>query len=158
MQALPIGDKEIASEILMTEKRMAEMLVRATLEAMPGRVRNELQRATDETVRSAEHVFNYMNRRNWYNPRNADPQTVSWFRSAVDRMRNDLGSIWASRAGRFATMPAGPGPGGDGGWGQPGPGPAWNRPDLRPGEPAPAAGPGYGWPDPGGFRPGGPGI
>lgn len=156
MPALPIGDKEIASDVIMTEKRTAEMLLSATLEAMPGRVRSELQRVTDETVRAAEHIFNYMNRHNWYNPRNADPQTVAWFRSALDRMRSDLGSVWASRAGRFAGVPAGPGPIGDGGWGAPAPQP-WGRPDVRSGEPTPAAGPGYGWNEPGGFRPGGAG-
>ncbi|MDI3316235.1 MAG: spore coat protein [Bacillota bacterium] len=157
MQALPVGDKDIAGDVLMTEKRMAEMLVRATLEMMPGGVRNELQRSADDTIRAAEHVFNYMNRHNWYNPRNADPQTIGWFRNALDRMRSDLGSVWANRPGRFAGAPAGTMADG-GNWGQLGPGPGWNRPDVRPGEPLPAGGgTGYGWPQ-GGFRPGGPGA
>ncbi len=108
---LPVGDKELATNMLMMEKGIAERYHWAALEALHPGVRQTMLQIHDEIHQLARHVFDYMNRKGWYQPRAADAQTIQWFQSAIRHMQQDVGTAMHNLplAGAWGLAPAGAG-------------------------------------------------
>ncbi len=110
-----LGDKELAADVLITEKAIAERYHWAALEALHPQVRQSLLQMHDEVHDLARRVFDYMNRKGWYQPRAADTHTIQWFQNAIRNLQQDVGTA-------MHNLPA-PGQG----WGY-APAPAWGEP------------------------------
>lgn len=123
-----VGDKELAADLLMTEKAIAERYHWAALEAMHPQVRQSMLQIHDEIHDLARRVFDYMYRKGWYQPRAADDHTIGWFQNAIRTLQQDVGTA-------MHNLPAP----GQAPWGYaPGPVPAWApEPGREPAFPAP---------------------
>lgn len=105
MYQAPLGDKDLASDVLFMEKSIAELFHRSALESLQPQVRQALEQINAEVRNNARHVFDYMNRKGWYQPRTADSQTLTWFQNAVRKTQQDVGS--AAAAAPAYQAPAG---------------------------------------------------
>lgn len=92
----PMGDKDLASDVLFMEKTIAELFHRSSLEALQPQVRQTLEQINAEIRGNTKHIFDYMNRKGWYQPRTADSQTLTWFQDAVRRTQQEVGSTMAN--------------------------------------------------------------
>lgn len=87
-----LGEKELAEDVLMTEKAIAERYHWAALEALHPQVRQSLLQMHDEVHDLARRAFEYLNRKGWYQPRAADPQTIQWFQNSIRGLQQEIGS------------------------------------------------------------------
>jgi hypothetical protein len=85
-----LNDRDIAQDLLTSEKYVTGLVGTGTLEASNPHVRQTLSQVHNETESSSRRVFDYLNARGWYNPRVADPQAVSDLRRTVDEAGRDI--------------------------------------------------------------------
>ena len=71
-----LSDKEIAEDILTSQKYISNYYYApAVLESMDPNLRTMFQKMHNETQSQAKQVFDYLNSKGWYKPRQADPQS-----------------------------------------------------------------------------------
>jgi hypothetical protein len=85
-----LNDRDIAQDLLTSEKYVTGLVGTGTLEASNPQVRQTLSQVHNETESSSRRIFDYLNARGWYNPRVADPQAVSDLRRTVDEASRDI--------------------------------------------------------------------
>jgi hypothetical protein len=89
-----LTDREIAEDILTSQKYISNYYYApAVLESTDPNIRNTFQRMHNETQSQAKQVFDYLNSKGWYKPRQADPQSVNDLRNAAQESRQVLSSI-----------------------------------------------------------------
>lgn len=88
-----LSDKDMASNVLMLEKSIAERYHWSALEAFNQPVLQTMLQLHDEIHRNARRVFDYMNRKGWYQPRAADAATVQWVQNAVRQSQQEVGTV-----------------------------------------------------------------
>lgn len=62
-------DKDILTDMLMTEKYVSNHYETAIMECANENVRNTLRHLQDEEQQHAKTIFDAMNQRGWYNPK-----------------------------------------------------------------------------------------
>ncbi len=93
------SDKDIAMELLMTEKAVSERYHWSTLEAADPQLRQTLERIHNDINNMAKQVFDFARQQGWYTPATADPQTLNAFRQVVTSVRNEVERIAHPQAG-----------------------------------------------------------
>lgn len=89
-----LSDKEIAEDILTSQKYISNYYYApAVLESMDPNLRTMFQKMHNETQSQAKQVFDYLNSKGWYKPRQADPQAVNDLRNAAQESKQVLSSI-----------------------------------------------------------------
>jgi len=95
----PISDKEIAEDILATEKSLSDWYHKTALEASHPQVKNLVSQIHQESLASSQNVFEYLNQRGHYQPRLADQQTMNWFSQSVNKSRSSAHQNQGMRGG-----------------------------------------------------------
>jgi len=85
-----LNDKDIAQDLLTSEKYVTNLVATGTLESSNPQVRSTLAQIHSEMESSARRVFDYLNARGFYNPRPADVQAINDLRRSVDEASRDL--------------------------------------------------------------------
>ncbi|MDQ7793072.1 MAG: spore coat protein, partial [bacterium] len=85
-----LNDKDIAQDLLTSEKYVTTLVATGTLEASNPQVRNTMSQIHSEMESTSRRVFDYLNARGWYNPRIADPQSINDLRRSVDEANQDI--------------------------------------------------------------------
>lgn len=92
--ASTLTDREIAEDILLSTKYISNYYYApAVLESMDPRLRSTFQEINNNTQSQAKQVFDYLNSKGWYNPRQADAQSVNELRNAAQESQHILASI-----------------------------------------------------------------
>lgn len=65
-----LTDKDILSDMLMTEKYVSDSYESSVMESANSQLRQKLQHIQQEEQKHAEQLFNAMQQRGWYNPQN----------------------------------------------------------------------------------------
>jgi len=85
-----LSDRDIAEDLLSSEKYVSDLYAKATLEATDPRLRSTFQQLHSEAQNAAKHAFDYLNSKGWYQPRRADPQTLTNLKSSADEIRRSV--------------------------------------------------------------------
>jgi hypothetical protein len=89
-----LTDREIAEDILTGQKYLSNYYYApAILEAMDPELRNTFQQVHNDTQTEAKQVFDYLNARGWYKPRQADAQSVNDLKNAAQESQQILSSV-----------------------------------------------------------------
>ena len=89
-----LTDRQIAEDILTSQKYISNYYYApAVLESTDPNLRNMFQKMHNETQSQAKQVFDYLNSRGWYKPRQADAQSVNDLRNAAQESKQILSSI-----------------------------------------------------------------
>ncbi len=89
-----LTDREIAEDILTSQKYISNYYYApAVLESMDPNLRNTFQQMHNETQSQAKQVFDYLNSKGWYKPRQADAQSVNDLRNTAQESKQILASI-----------------------------------------------------------------
>lgn len=89
-----LTDREIAEDILTGKKYISNYYYApAVLESMDPKLRSTFQQVHNNTQSQAKQVFDYLNSKGWYKPRQADAQSVNDLRNAAQESKQILSSI-----------------------------------------------------------------
>lgn len=93
-----LTDREIAEDILTSQKYISNYYYApAILESSNPNLRSTFERAHSNTQSQAKQVFDYLNAKGWYKPRQADAQAVNDLRNAAQQSKQVFSSITGTR-------------------------------------------------------------
>ncbi|MEW6082848.1 MAG: spore coat protein [Bacillota bacterium] len=72
-----LGDREIAEDLLTSEKYFSDLYNKATLEASNPQVRNVFKQIHGDVQEHAKKVFDYLSSKGWYRVTGVDPQMLN---------------------------------------------------------------------------------
>ncbi|QUL98447.1 MAG: spore coat protein [Candidatus Fermentithermobacillus carboniphilus] len=98
-----LTDREIAEDILTSHKYLSNYYYApAILESMDPGLRSTFQQIHNDTQSEAKQVFDYLNARGWYRPRQADAQSVTELRNIAEESRQIVSAL-SSGGQKFGT-------------------------------------------------------
>ncbi|HHW17628.1 MAG TPA: hypothetical protein GXX30_01835 [Firmicutes bacterium] len=98
-----LTDREIAEDILTSHKYLSNYYYApAILESMDPGLRSTFQQIHNDTQSEAKQVFDYLNARGWYRPRQADAQAMTELRNIAEESRQIVSAL-SSGGQKFGT-------------------------------------------------------
>ena len=89
-----LTDRTIAEDILTSQKYLSNYYYApAILESMNPELRSTFQQVHNDTQTEAKQVFDYLNAKGWYKPRQADAQSVNDLKNAAQESRQIISSM-----------------------------------------------------------------
>lgn len=124
-----ISDRDIAEDILSSEKYVTDIYSKAVVEASDQRLRDTLHQIYSEMQHNAKRMYDYLNARGWYRPIGADQQRINELRATADETKRVVLGAGVQPGAAQAPQAGMAGYGGYGGFAQPSPGslPGWAR-------------------------------
>ncbi len=107
MPQMVMRDRDLAEDLLFSEKALSERYNWTTLECQNLQLRNTIEDLEHDTHLTARSIYEYLNQRGWYRPRMADQQTVSWFNQAISSIQNDVRQVGGAGVGAGAAWGTG---------------------------------------------------
>ncbi len=88
-----LSDKEIAEDILTGKKYISNYYYApAVLESMNSELRSTFQQINNNTQSQAKEVFDYLNSKGWYKPRQADAESLNELKNTAQESKRILSS------------------------------------------------------------------
>ncbi|HHY39092.1 MAG TPA: spore coat protein, partial [Clostridia bacterium] len=124
-----ISDRDIAEDILSSEKYVTDIYSKAVVEASDQRLRDTLHQIYSDMQHNAKRIYDYLNARGWYRPIGADQQRINELRATVDETKRAVFGVGMQPGIAQGPQAGMAGYGGYGGFAQPSPGslPGWAR-------------------------------
>ncbi len=89
-----LTDRTIAEDILTSQKYLSNYYYApAILESMNPELRSTFQQVHNDIQTEAKQVFDYLNAKGWYKPRQADAQSVNDLKNAAQESRQIISSM-----------------------------------------------------------------
>lgn len=89
-----LTDRTIAEDILTSQKYLSNYYYApAILESMNPELRSTFQQVHNDTQTEAKQIFDYLNAKGWYKPRQADAQSVNDLKNAAQESRQIISSM-----------------------------------------------------------------
>jgi len=100
LQGQVLSDREIAQDILTSHKYLSNYYYApAILESMDPNIRATFQQIHSDTQAEAKKVFDYLNARGWYRPRQADAQAVNDLTNTAQESRQIISRLTSGQGG-----------------------------------------------------------
>lgn len=90
MTGKTMNEKELMSDLLLSEKHGTEAYTIGITESSCPNLRQTLSKCSQSIFKSQEDVFNAMNQRGWYNVKKADSQEVQNAKTKYAQIQNEL--------------------------------------------------------------------
>ncbi|MCG8484334.1 MAG: spore coat protein [Clostridia bacterium] len=87
---ISLTEKELMSDLLMTEKHGTESYTVGITESSCSNLRQVLTKCEQNIFNCQENVFNAMNQRGWYNIKQSDTQEVQQAKDKFNQIQNEL--------------------------------------------------------------------